>query len=141
MKSHKIKLANKRLHPNALVDIPAYKRVYIDRYFDAEKQLKEFVAFDTETTGLDPEECEIIQLSAVKYKNLKAVESWDTYINPGIPVSDDAYAVNGITEEMLEGKPKISWINSLFISLYSFINLNKSHIFVLFRYINPCTYI
>ena len=33
------------------------------------------------------------------------------------------------------------WINSLFISLYSFINLNKSHIFVLFRYINPCTYI
>ena len=110
MKSHKIKLANKRLHPNALVDIPAYKRVYIDRYFDAEKQLKEFVAFDTETTGLDPEECEIIQLSAVKYKNLKAVESWDTYINPGIPVSDDAYAVNGITEEMLEGKPKISQV-------------------------------
>ena len=33
------------------------------------------------------------------------------------------------------------WINSLFISLYSFITLNKSHIFVLFRYINPCTYI
>ena len=78
MKPHKIKLINKRLHSNALVDIPSYKRVYIDRYFDAEKRLKEFVVFDTETTGLDPEECEIIQLSAVKYKNLKAVESWDT---------------------------------------------------------------
>ena len=42
-----------------------------------------------------------------------------------------------------KGRNKIRyrWINSLFISLYSFINLNKSHIFVLFRYINPCTYI
>lgn len=115
MKPHKIKLTNKRLHPNELADMPSYKRVYIDRYFDAEKRLKEFVVFDTETTGLDPEECEIIQLSAVKYKNLKAVESWDTYINPGIPISDDAYAVNGITQEMLEGKPKINQVSKDFL--------------------------
>ena len=30
------------------------------------------------------------------------------------------------------------WLNELFISQYSFIYLNISHISVLFRYANPC---
>ena len=33
------------------------------------------------------------------------------------------------------------WINELFISQYSFINLNISHIHKLFRYVNLCIYI
>ena len=33
------------------------------------------------------------------------------------------------------------WINACFISQYSSINLNKTHISELFRYINPCIYI
>ena len=33
------------------------------------------------------------------------------------------------------------WIIDLFISQYTFIKLNISHIYELFRYINPCIYI
>ena len=33
------------------------------------------------------------------------------------------------------------WIIGLFISQYTFIKLNISHIYELFRYINPCIYI
>ena len=33
------------------------------------------------------------------------------------------------------------WLNACFISQYSYINLNKTHISELFRYINPCIYI
>ena len=33
------------------------------------------------------------------------------------------------------------WLNELFISQYSFINLNISHIHKLFRYVNLCIYI
>ena len=33
------------------------------------------------------------------------------------------------------------WLNACFISQYSSINLNKTHISELFRYINPCIYI
>lgn len=108
MKSHKIKLTNKRLHSNSLADFPSYKKVFINKSFDVESRLNEFVVFDTETTGLDPQNDSVIQLSAVKYKKLAPVESWNTYLNPGTPISDGAAAVNGITNEMLEGKPKIN---------------------------------
>ena len=71
MNPHKIKLTNKRLQKQFLEDKPKYKKVYITPSFDVKKRLQEFVAFDTETTGLNSEEDEIIQLSAVKYRNLK----------------------------------------------------------------------
>ena len=116
MKSHKIKLTNKRLHPNSLVDFPSYKKVFINKSFDVEKRLNEFVVFDTETTGLDSQNDSVIQLSAVKYKNLAPADSWNTYLNPGTPISDGAAAVNGITNEILEGKPKINQVAKDFLA-------------------------
>lgn len=116
MKAHKIKLTDKRLRPNSLVDFPSCKKVFINKSFDVEKRLNEFVVFDTETTGLDSQNDSVIQLSAVKYKNLAPVESWNTYLNPGTPISDGAAAVNGITNEMLEGKPKINQVAKDFLA-------------------------
>lgn len=116
MKAHKIKLTNKCLHPNSLVDFPSYKKVFINKSFDVEERLNEFVVFDTETTGLDPQNDSVIQLSAVKYKKLAPVESWNTYLNPGTPISDGAAAVNGITNKMLEGKPKINQVAKDFLA-------------------------
>lgn len=107
MKSHRIKITNTRLRPNSLVDFPSYKKVFINKSFDVNNCLNEFVVFDTETTGLDPQNDSVIQLSAVKYKKLTPVESWNTYLNPGTPISDGAAAVNGITNEMLEGNQYI----------------------------------
>ena len=116
MKAHKIKLTNKHLHPNSLVDFPSCKKVFINKSFDVEKRLNEFVVFDTETTGLDSQNDSVIQLSAVKYKNLAPADSWNTYLNPGTPISDGAAAVNGITNEILEGKPKINQVANDFLA-------------------------
>ena len=82
MKSHKIKLTTYHLNKQAVSKMPYFKAVYIESDFDARSRLKEFVVFDTETTGLNPESGGIVQLSAVKYKNLKAVETWNTYLDP-----------------------------------------------------------
>lgn len=67
---------------------------------------KEFVCFDTETTGLKPTECDIIEFSAVKYKGLEDgtfqyIDELDVYINPGYPVPQEIVDITGITTEKL----------------------------------------
>lgn len=42
---------------------------------------------------------------------------------------------------VFEYEIRYRWLNACFISQYSSINLNKTHISELFRYINPCIYI
>ena len=96
--------------------MPEYKTVYINERFRPERSLKEFIAFDTETTGLDPEKDRIIQLSAVRFKDMKPCETWNTYLNPGCPLSPEAAAVNGITEDMVKDAPAIEEVTSDFLN-------------------------
>ncbi|MBT9146963.1 3'-5' exonuclease [candidate division NPL-UPA2 bacterium Unc8] len=68
-----------------------------------------FAFTDIETTGLDPfrgdKICEIAVLRS-RYK--QKIASFHSLIDPGRNISPAAYAVNGITEEMLIGKPKFA---------------------------------
>lgn len=62
--------------------------------------------FDIEATGLNVIRDRILQLAIVKY--LPDSESPLTYnemINPGIPISEDAIKVHGITPAMVANKP------------------------------------
>jgi DNA polymerase III subunit epsilon len=71
-----------------------------------------FTVFDTETTGLDPSEDEIVSLGAVRIVNgrLLRQESFDRLVDPGRPVDPAATAVHGITSDILEGQPSIDEI-------------------------------
>ena len=68
-----------------------------------------FTVFDTETTGLDPSEDEIVSIGAVRIVNgrLLRQESFDRLVDPGRPVDPAATAVHGITSDILEGQPSI----------------------------------
>lgn len=70
------------------------------------KNLKDFVAFDTETTGLSTKGNDIIQLSAIKYKDFKPVEKFDTYVRPTSHIPYSATQINGITDDMVESAPE-----------------------------------
>jgi len=65
-----------------------------------------FTFLDVETTGLSPRYgdkiCEIALLTVL---NGEVQESYQTLINPGMPISLGATAVNGITNEMVEDAP------------------------------------
>lgn len=65
-----------------------------------------YVVIDVETTGLDAlgghEMCELAALAVV---GGQIRESFGTLVNPGRPIPPDASAVNGITDEMVEGAP------------------------------------
>jgi len=67
-----------------------------------------FVAFDLETTGTRPKEDMIVEIGAVLFDGDCAMKGYGTLVDPGIPVPPDASAVNGITDDMLHGKPRIS---------------------------------
>ena len=64
-----------------------------------------YIAFDTETTGLDPEEDRIVELGAVKFENGLPTDSFRTYVNPGRGISPQASAINHITDEILARAP------------------------------------
>lgn len=65
-----------------------------------------YVILDVETTGLNPSADKIIQLSAIKYDTTgQPIDSYDTYLNPGIPIPAAASKVNGITDRMVANAP------------------------------------
>ena len=64
-----------------------------------------FVAFDTETTGLNPYHDRIIQISAVKFENLVPTATFSTYVDPGMPIPAQATRINGITDGNVRGAP------------------------------------
>jgi DNA polymerase-3 subunit epsilon len=73
-----------------------------------------FVAFDLETTGTRPREDMIVEVGAVMFDGAQTVKEYGTLIDPGCPIPADASAVNGITDDMVRGKPRIAEILSDF---------------------------
>lgn len=67
---------------------------------------RELVIFDVETTGIDPEQDYIVELSAVKYdKNFEILEKYNQRFHVPIQIPEDVTAVHGITNEDLDGCP------------------------------------
>lgn len=76
----------------------------------------EFVVFDLETTGLEPAMHEIIEIGAVKIKNLKIVSKFHRLIKPRKPVSNFTSNFTGITNQMLEVEKPIEEVLPQFLS-------------------------
>jgi DNA polymerase-3 subunit epsilon len=75
--------------------------------------------FDVEATGLNVIRDRIVQIAIVKYfKKDKEPEELTMMINPGIPISQEAMEVHGITPKMLSNKPTFQQVAQ---KLYDFI--------------------
>ncbi len=66
-----------------------------------------FTAFDVETTGLIPAVDRIVEIGAVRFSVDGVLDRFETLIDPEMPMPADARAINGITDEMVAGKPRI----------------------------------
>lgn len=69
------------------------------------EKIKDFIAIDTETTGLNSSVNEIIQLSAVRFENFLPVEAWSTYIKPRKGINPKAEEINHIHESDVREAP------------------------------------
>lgn len=68
-------------------------------------KLSNFVVIDTETTGLSVTSAEIIEVSAIRFRNFQPTEYFSMLCRPKKGLSDEAQKVNGITLEMVENQP------------------------------------
>jgi DNA polymerase III subunit epsilon len=66
-----------------------------------------FISFDLETTGFIAGVDRIIELGAVRYVNGVVDSVYATLVDPQIDIPEGASRVNGISNEMVKGKPTI----------------------------------
>ncbi|WP_072524262.1 3'-5' exonuclease [Clostridium sp. Marseille-P3244] len=65
--------------------------------------LKSYIAFDIETTGLNPLEDEILEIGALKVREGRVAERFMEFIRPTLSVPPAITALTGITDEMVAG--------------------------------------
>lgn len=65
----------------------------------------DYIVIDIETTGLDPEYCDIIEVAAVKYSGGNKTEEFSSFAKPIDPVDEYITKLTGITNEMLADAP------------------------------------
>lgn len=78
----------------------------------------DYCVVDIETTGLSPEESEIIEISAVRYRDFKKAATFSTLIKPKKKIPRFITELTGISNDMVENAPAISEAISDF---YSFV--------------------
>ncbi|MFS4458857.1 PolC-type DNA polymerase III [Bdellovibrio sp. HCB2-146] len=66
-----------------------------------------FIAFDLETTGTVPGVDQIVEIGAVRFINGQPEAVFATLVDPQRAIPPGASKVNGITDDMVKGKPTI----------------------------------
>src|SRR4051812_36292646 len=66
-----------------------------------------FIAIDLETTGKYPLDAEICEMAAVKWKNGKVIDVFQSLIKPSTPMSQEVIAIHNITNEMVQTAPTL----------------------------------
>ena len=69
-----------------------------------------FVCLDCETTGLETNADQIIEIALVRFNFDGVIDSFETLIEPPIPIPEASTAIHHITGPMVHGKPKIQEI-------------------------------
>lgn len=65
----------------------------------------EFIVFDIETTGLSPLRDKITEIGAVRIRGGEILQRYQTFVDPGVPISEEITSLTGIADEMVAGAP------------------------------------
>ncbi len=74
-----------------------------------------YVAFDLETTGLSSREDKIIEIGAVLMQNGRELDRFQTFVDPQMKLQKETVDLTGITDQMLQGAPKLEEIFPKFL--------------------------
>ena len=66
-----------------------------------------FICLDLETTGLDPRADRIIEIGAVIFNFSETIATFESLIDPECLIPESSIAIHHITNDMVQGKPKI----------------------------------
>jgi DNA polymerase-3 subunit epsilon len=76
----------------------------------------EFVVFDLETTGLSAERNRICEIGAVRVKALEVVDSFQSLVNPGVPLPEPIARLTGLREQELRRAPPVATVVRRFLA-------------------------
>lgn len=66
----------------------------------------EYIVFDIETTGLSARNDKLIEIGAVKVRGCEIIDSFQTFVDPEMELSDFTTELTSITTDMVVGAPK-----------------------------------
>lgn len=67
-----------------------------------------FVCLDCESTGLEPKQDRIIEIAAATFSFDRILQERETLVDPECPIPETSQEIHKISQEMIEGKPKIA---------------------------------
>jgi DNA polymerase-3 subunit epsilon len=75
------------------------------------------IVLDTETTGLDPfDGHRIVEIGAVElFNHMPTGRHFHEYIDPERPMPEEAFAVHGLEDDFLRGKPLFAAVSGAFV--------------------------
>lgn len=101
---------------------PSYMMLKPDSYMEPKAPYapnyvhqKHYIVYDFETTGVDPHQCEIIEIGAIKVDDGKIIDRFQTLVKPFNPIPPGATKVNHITNAMVKDAPTAEEIIPSFI--------------------------
>lgn len=86
--------------------------------------IKTYVVFDLETTGLDVESDNIIEIGALKVQDGKVTDRFMEFLQPDTPISPMITGITGITNEMVKNARDTREV------VHDFVNFCEGHILV-----------
>ena len=70
------------------------------------------VALDLETTGLDSDRHQILEIGAVRFRGDEVIETYQTLVNPGVPIPEFIQRLTHITPQQVKRAPFFSSVAS-----------------------------
>ena len=65
----------------------------------------EVVVLDTETTGLNPSSCSLLEIAAIRMRGSETVDTFQTFVDPGRAIPPEITELTGITQADIVGAP------------------------------------
>jgi len=87
--------------------VTLFKALQLVHAADLAPGFSDYVAFDIETTDLDSEICDVVELAAVRVRGGAPVDQFQALVRGTRPISPRATAVHGYTDQDVAGAPAL----------------------------------